>query len=218
MRISELEAHHDAFIESDRTIRAMVNNADFPAVLVVCIESFPHIVPAINFRKRREVTPEIPALLALTTICRYAPPLFEHSAIESLRQFIKTARVLLQSEKNLSHAADAARNGERVAHVLWNYLERHPGTLQRDIHSNLGVAQDDAVNTIEVWEELGIVERRPEGRSYRLDFRTHLDAEVAGLCPNCGVRGRGRKELLFRSARCQKCGTEGHYHIEYGKP
>lgn len=72
MRIAELEAHYDALVESERTIRKMVDNYEFPAAFSVCLESFPHIVPAINYRKKRELTPEVPALLAFTTICKYA--------------------------------------------------------------------------------------------------------------------------------------------------
>jgi hypothetical protein len=86
MKIAELEAHHAACVDAERSIRAMVENREFPAVLSFCVESFPHILPAIQFRKKREMTPEIPALLAFTTICRYAPPLFEHAVIESLSQ------------------------------------------------------------------------------------------------------------------------------------
>jgi hypothetical protein len=74
VKIAELEAHHDACVESERIIREMVDKHDFPAVFSVCIGSFPHIVPAIRYRKKREITPDFPALLAFTTICKYAPP------------------------------------------------------------------------------------------------------------------------------------------------
>ena len=218
MKIAELEAHHDAYADSERTIRAMVDNGEFPKVFSVCTASFPHIVPAINFRKKRGITPEMPDLSAFTTIWKYAPPLFEHTAIESLFEFVNSSRVLAQSEKNFLDSIEAARKREQLAHRLWNHLERHPGMLQSDIRTELGVIQEEAVSIVELWENLGILDRQPEDRSYRLYFRTRLDTEVAGLCPNCGVRGKGRKELFFRSVACQKCGTEGHYHIEYGNP
>lgn len=216
MKIAELEAHYDAYADSERTIRAMVDNGEFPKVFSFCTMSFPHIVPAIKYRKKRGVTPEIPDFLAFTTILKYAPPLFEHVEIESLFDFVNSTRVLLKSEKNYLNLIEDARKRERLAHRLWNHLERHPGMHQRDISTELGVVQEDAVNIVELWNKLGILDRQPEARSYRLYFRTRLDAEVAGLCPNCGVRGKGRKELFFRSVTCQKCGSEGYYHIEYG--
>jgi hypothetical protein len=94
MKIAEMEAHHDAYVGSERTIRAMIENLEFPAVFSACVASFPHIVPAINFRKKRAIEPHTPALLAFATICKYAPVLFEHSAIVELFDFVKsTARI-----------------------------------------------------------------------------------------------------------------------------
>ena len=72
----------------------MVDNRDFPKVFSVCTASFPHVLPAITFRKKRGVLPEIPDLLAFATIWWYAPSLFEDAAIESLFQFVSSSRVL----------------------------------------------------------------------------------------------------------------------------
>jgi hypothetical protein len=215
MKIAELEGHYEAYTDSERTIRAMVSGGEFPRVFAVCTASFPHIVPAIQFRKKTGSTPETPEFSAFSTIWKYAPPLFEHTAIESLFEFVNSARVLSQSEKNFLDSIEAARKREQLAHRLWNHLERHPGMLQRDIRTDLGVIQEEAVHIVELWEELGILDREPEDRTYRLYFRTRLDTEMTGVCPNCGVRGKARKELFFRSIACQKCGQEGHYHIEY---
>ena len=216
MKIAELEAHHDAYVDSERTIRAMVENREFPKALSVCVLSFPHIVPAITFRRKRGLAPEIPDFLALTTISRYAPPLFENAAIESLLEFVSSSRVLAQSGKDFLDSIENARKRIQVAHRLWNHLERHPGILQRDISTELGAAQEDVFNIVFLWEELGILDRQSEDGTYRVYFRTRLDSEVAGSCPNCGVCGKGRKALFFRSIACQKCGAEGYYHISYG--
>ena len=155
MKIADLEAHHDAYIDSEDTIRTMVANHDFPAVFSVCLESFPHIVPAINYCKKKDVPLKTLDLLAITTICKYAPPLFEHAAIESLAEFIRSTRVLALSEKGYLCSVETARKREQLAHALWNRLEKEPGTLQCDICTALGVIQEDAVEIIELWEELG---------------------------------------------------------------
>jgi hypothetical protein len=160
--------------------------------------------------------PEIPDLPAFTTILKYAAPLFEHDVIESLFEFVSSSRVLVQSERLFLDSIEAARKQEQLAHTLWNHLERHPGVLQRDIRAGHGFAQEDAASVVELWGKLGILDRESEDRSYRLYLHTRLDTEMAGVCPTCGVRGEGRKELFFRPVTCQKCGTEGYYHIEYG--
>lgn len=214
MKITELEAHHDAYSDSERTIRAMVDNRKFPAVFSACINAFPHVVPAIKYRKKRDIVPETPELTAFTTICKYAPPLFEHAAIETLLHFVESTRFLARHENDFLPSAKAALVREQLAQKLWNHLEKQPGMLQRDIRTELGVIQEEAVKIIELWDMLGIINRQSEARSYRLHFRTCLDAEVFGRCPNCDVRGKGLKELFFRSIPCQKCGTEGYYHIE----
>jgi hypothetical protein len=216
MKIAELEANHVACVDAEQTIRTMVENREFPAVFSVCVESFPYIVPAIQFRKKRELTPEVPILLAFTTICRYAPPLFEHAAIESLHEFVKSTRLLAQHENDYLSAIEAARNCEEVAHALWNHLEKEPGALQRDLCKQLGTTREYPVKIIELWEELGIIDRQQEDGSYRVHFRTQPDREVVGLCQNCGACGKGRKEVFFGPTTCTECGTKSYFYIEYG--
>ncbi len=100
MKIAELEAHHDACADLERTIRVMVQNREFPAVFATCTASFEHIIPAISFRKKRGITPETPDLLAIATILKYAPPLFDHAAIESLDELVRSSRLLTQHEND----------------------------------------------------------------------------------------------------------------------
>lgn len=215
MKIAELEAHHEACVHAERTIRSMVERREFPGVFSVCIASFEHILPAIKCRKKRDITPHIPSIFAFTTISIYAPPLFEHSAIESLLEFVRSSRVLVQSEDSLLDVVGDAMKRELLAQKLWNHLDRNPGTLQRDVTTELGIAQEDATKVIEIWEELGIVDRKPDDGCYRLQFHTRIGMEAVGMCPKCGVRGKGRKELFFQPVTCQKCGITGQYHIDY---
>ena len=107
---------------------------------------------------------------------------------------------------------------EELARVLWNHLEQQPGALRPNVSKELAVAQETTADIVELWEQLGVITRRQEQNSYRLYFRSRLDAEVEGVCPTCGVRGRGRKELFLRPISCKKCGAEGYYHIKYTDP
>ena len=218
MKIIELEAHHDAYADAEDTIRMMVDNREFPAIFPFCIESFPHIVPAINYRKKKDIPLKTLDLLPITTICKCAPPLFEHAAIESLAEFVSSTRVLALSEKGYMSSIEAARKREQLAHAIWRHLEEHPRVPQCDICATLGVSQEHVVEIIEFWEELGVIDWQPDGGTDLLFFSTRFDTEMEGLCQNCGVRGKGRKELFFKPVTCQRCGTQGYYHIEYGVP
>ena len=237
MKISEMEVHHDQYLAFESRIRAMVGSRKFPEVFSVCLESFPNIVPAIQYRKQRGMEPETPDLLAFSTICRYAPPLFEHVVMQMLVGYVKSTRLLAKHENDYLGKIEAALNREEIARSLWNHIEKQKSTLEHDIHTELGVIREDTVQIVEVWEELGVIVRQaedrrcstlvaafhqdgvigrqPEDRGYRLCLRSQFDVEAEGVCPACGVRGKGRKELFLKRTSCKKCGAEGYYHITY---
>lgn len=213
MTIAEMEWHHEEYLALESKIATMLANRWFPTVFSACEESFPHIAPAIQFRKKRSIEPETPRLSSFQVVFRYAPPLFEHGVIQSLSDVVQSTRLLAKHEDNYLGQVAEALDREEVARTLWNHLERQPGFLQRDIRKELGVSQDIAVTVLEVWGELGLVARDHEKNSYRLYLCSRLDAPAEGICHNCGVRGKGRKELFFKPIACGKCGTEGYYHI-----
>jgi hypothetical protein len=218
MKKSEMEDHHDEHVALEAKIRTMSDNRQFPAVFPVCVESFQHIVPAVKFRKQKGILPETPSLLAFSIICKYAPPLFAHSFIEEMLEFVKSTRLLAKHENGYLEAAEAALQREEIARVVWKHVEQQPGALQREIRATLGVDQKAAVEIVETWEQLGVITLQQEVNSYRLYLRTRLDAEVEGVCPACGVHGKGRKELFFKPIPCKRCGNEGYYHIRYVDP
>jgi hypothetical protein len=216
MKIAELEAHHDAYVASEDAIETMVSNHEFPGVFDVCVRSFPHIVPAIQFRKKREITPQTPPLLAFATICTYAPPLFEHAAIEAMSQFVRSARVLAQHANDYLSALEAANRREELARRLWGHLERNRLALDRPAYSQLEVAQEDVAEVIDLWEELGVIARDSDDTTSGVNFRTQMDVEVEGLCHKCGTYSSGQKESFLKPLPCAKCGTLDYHHICYG--
>ncbi|NQT11240.1 MAG: MarR family transcriptional regulator [Planctomycetes bacterium] len=213
MKIAEMESHHDRFTASESVIAKMLANREFPAVFSACEGTFPHIVPAIQFRKKRSIDPETPRLGSFRVVLKYAPPLFEHNVIQSLYDLVSSARLLAKHENNYLDQVTEALGREEVARILWNHLGRHPGFLQSDIRKELGVVQDSAVEVVKAWEELGLIVRDQEKNSYRLYLRSRLDDPAEGICHHCGVRGKGRKDLFFEPIVCGRCGTKGYYHI-----
>lgn len=213
MKIAELEAHHDEYTDLEMAISTMLRDRQFPAVFSVCEESLPHIVPAIKFRKKRDMHPVTPRLLALTVVCKYGPPLFEHAVVESFFDFAKSNRVIAKYEDGFLELVEAALVREETARLLWNELYSNPGSLQRDISSKPEFNHRREVGILEVWAELGIISHEAKGNSYESSLRFSPDALTEGMCPVCGVHARGRREAFYRPGTCKKCGNEGYYHI-----
>jgi hypothetical protein len=132
MQIAEMEAHHAQLMAIDARIIAMESNIEFPEIFQVCEASFQHIAPAINFRKRRAFAPETPSLRAFDVVWIYAPPLFEHSTLESTLTFVRSTRLLAKHVNGYLEATEAALKREEAARILWSHLEHNPGTLERN--------------------------------------------------------------------------------------
>ncbi len=75
--------------------------------------------------------------------------------------------------------------------------------------------QGDIESVLQVWEEFGVVLRIQNANSHRLYIRSDLDAKTEGMCPACGLRGKALKQRFFKPIMCQKCETEGYFHIKY---
>ena len=217
MRIAEMEAHHEELLASDSKIAALVGNGEFPSVFSICEASFASVVPAIQFRKKRSIEPETPRLLPFTVVCKYGPPLFERDVVASLADFLESTRALAKHEDVYLQAARVALERVEVARQLWNRIEHEPGCLELDVVAHLRVSGETVGAILDVWQELGVVIRKQERESHRLELRTQLTGTAEGVCHSCGVRGQGAKELLFQPITCRKCRAEGYYHIAYAR-
>lgn len=213
MLIAEMEAHHAQLMAIETRISAMESNIDFPGIFHVCEASFQHITPAINFRKRRELAPETPSLRAFDVVWTYAPPLFEHSTLESTLTFVRSTRLLAKHVNGYLEATEAALKREEAARILWNYIEGNPGTLERTAVQQLGLDRDVAVTILDVWARLAVVTRVPEKNTHKLVLATRLEEETAAICPSCGSRVKARKVHLLQPASCPKCGERDFFHI-----
>ena len=215
MKISEMENYHDAFTDLEEKIQTMLAKREFPGVFSLCVESFPSIVPAIQYRKKRDIEPEMPKLLAFEVICKYAPSLFEHDCLISLLEFVKSTRQLAKHENAYLQKIESALENEEIARLLWNKLEKHPYATQTEICAGIDASLATMVEILKLWEDFGVVIRPDKENVRKLIFNTRLNTEIEGICPNCGVRGKGLKEAFFKPLSCQKCGVHGYYHILY---
>ncbi len=140
MQIAEMEAHHAELLALENQIAAMESRMDFPAVLQVCEESFSHVVPAISFRKRRSLVPEVPTLQAFEVMWTYAPPLFEHSSLIFTLDFVRSTRLLAKHANGYVESAESALSREATARRLWNYVEQRLGSSEATAVLELGAS------------------------------------------------------------------------------
>ena len=215
MKISEMEGYHDAFTEIEQKIQIMLAQREFPEVFSVCVESFPSIVPSIQYRRKRNIEPEVPHLLAFDVICKYAPALFEHVALTAVLAFVKSTRQLVKHENAYLPRIESALEEEEIARLMWNQLEKHRYATQKEICLGIDASLATMVTILRLWEEFGVVIRPDKEDVHKLTFTTLLHTEMEGICPNCGVRGKGLKLAFFKPLSCQKCGVHGYYHILY---
>jgi hypothetical protein len=214
VKISEMEQCHESYLAAEAEIRERVERREFPAVFDPCRKSFDQIGPAVQFRRRREISPEFPPLTPLDVVLTYAPPLFERTVLESLVDWLRASRRILAAHPtNYWDLANAALAQEDAVRTAWNEIARQPGVVLADLLARLPVIRSGIERTLPIWETLGIVVCQRHGLDTRLCLRTRLDEEIEAVCPACGVRGRGKKEILWRNTTCKKCGASGHYHL-----
>jgi hypothetical protein len=217
MKISEMENYHDAFTDLEAKIKIMLAEREFPGVFSVCVKSFPSIVPASQFRKKRDIQPEMPALLAFEVICKYAPIFFEHNSMLLMLEFVKSTRQLAKHENGYLKKIESALENEEIARLLWNSLEKHPCSTQSEICSSIEASLATMVEILTLWEKFGVVIRPDKKNIRKMNLKTRLNTVIEGICPNCGVLRNRIKEEFFQPRCCKYCGYYGFYHILYEK-
>lgn len=215
MRKAELEDHHNQYLVKEGRIREMAQHREFPAVFAVCTDAFVHMLPAMKWRKQAGITPETPEFLCFSVICTYAPPLFEHTVLESLYQFVSGTRQLARHDNGYLIVSEAALKQEEVARALWHCIEHRPALPQRELSELLCVPDKTIASIVSVWKQLRIIRCDHHGNDQRLFLRTRLDAHVVGVCQHCGAKGKGRKEQFLQPVKCGKCMEVAYCHVRF---
>lgn len=117
-------------------------------------------------------------------------------------------------ENRYLQLAETAYIREKLARILWNSIEKQCDLIPNDINF-LRCNSQYTAEIIEIWDILGVIVRNDKVTTSDVRLRTRIDELTEGRCHNCGVQGKGRKELFFKSVSCQKCGGDGFYFIIY---
>jgi hypothetical protein len=213
MRKFELQVDDDSLSEFHARIASHLQLNHFEAALSDSRASLAHIEPAIKFRKREKLDPHGAYLLGLETICVYAPPLFAHAILCETYEFVKSSRLLRQLDVSYVDRLDAAIRLEETARLTWNYLEAHSAEHEQVLGGHILEDRTEVRAILDVWHRAGLILSNNVSHGHGLRFCTRLDDPLVGICPACGARGLGRRDLFYQKTHCKRCGVECFYHI-----
>ena len=214
MKKSEMEWHFNCLRDSSANIATMLGQRPIDlTVFDYCVETFQHIIPALRYWTKEAPENGPFSILPYRTIELLGPPLFAHDAIASMCEHVSSNRYLKKAEFSFTQMIEDTLIREREALALWNWIERNSGGEQRSLWQEARVDRASGIKTLDQWVESGVVLRVPLGNTYKLQFASDLSAPVTGMCPNCGVVGKARRELVYKQHVCQRCGVEVFYHL-----
>ena len=209
---AELEAdsyRHRALVAE---ARADLQRGEFQKAVKTAVSAWEHVDGMMQYNRRWGSKSEFESVDSIALVLRYAPLLFDNNSLEQLAALLKSQRRI---DKNA--AADIAADLEVAkalmwdAHRFWTYLEEHAEVRQDDVRRKLGGEQDSWRGIAESWDRMGLIQRIPEGGSYRLLFTTRITAEARGKCPSCGVTGKAAMAYFLEEITCPKCGVTSSF-------
>ena len=193
-------------------VRRVRKEGDFPRAVALAVSAWDHVDGMMQYERRYGGQAELKSVDSIDFVLRHAPLLFEHQCLNTLAALLKSQRRIdKNTSADLAEHLDEARGLMWDAHRLWRHLEQHGEVRQEQIRTALGGDQDRWRWIAETWEEMGVIQRTPQGGSYLLAFSTRLDEKVRGKCPACGATGSGAKFRLLDEITCPRCKSQVHF-------
>src|SRR5690606_12439170 len=133
----------------------------------------------------------------LSTLCDFAPPLFEREALVTAKDLILTDRTLKKEAADFIPKLEDALVTQEFARKIWNRLEKFGVTSSAELTTLFCMDPVRLGQIVSVWNSFGIVtiSTLDQGNE-AIDLCTKWDATVEAYCYGCGVRGKGKKDRL----------------------
>jgi len=164
-----------------------------------------HIDGMMQYERKRDDT-RFTGIGALDIVLRYGPLLLDFRSLDNLEQVLAGCR-RIQKNTCVDYEQELAKAKARMwqNHKFWDHLERNPECRQDELRQRLGGDQEDWRRTAEMWEDMGLLRRSPEGGSYRLALMTQMREVVKAKCPSCGKVTEGAKAEFLGELSCCAC-------------
>jgi hypothetical protein len=203
---AELQSDADKYRSAVAAMRTAHTEGRFLDALKEAMDACDYIDGMMQFEKRYEKRDERKDVETIDYVFRYAPLLFDSASLNKLSD-------LLKSQKRIDKVATADLASELQqaielmweAHRLWDVLERESEVRQDQLRSTLGGQQERWRAVAEAWERMRLVQRTPEGGSYRISLVTKMSNTVRGKCRSCGATGKAEMMLFLDKIHCPKC-------------
>lgn len=202
---AELEEHRSKYHVAITSARAALKEGLYREAVAFAISSLDFIDGMMQYEKKYEAR-EFESIGSIDLLLKYAPFLLEFEVLDHVETLLKSQRrIERNSSRSLADELDQSRARMWAAYRLWNHLEHRPGARQDTLGRELGGSQDEWRSLAEQWERMGLVDRKPEGGSYRLALSTRMSETVLAKCPACGVVARASKSKFLEDRECPKC-------------
>ena len=137
-------------------------------MLECCAKSLPVLPALVSDCKRQYGRFDISSIPAIEIGCRYWAALNDKNSLEAVDDAIKFIPELREGWSDLVRAAFV---DERLAKVIQDHIEEHPGTLQNRLGKLLNVSGRDTSRIVRTLTNLGRIDRRKSGNTYELHLK-----------------------------------------------
>jgi hypothetical protein len=205
MKKAEMEHHRAEYEASMVAARLNEQNGMYFKAVELALASWDHIDGMMQYGRRYQ-DKEFASIQGIDMILKYAPLLLDFASLETLASLLNSCRRIEKgTSDSMGEKLAEARERMWEAHRLWDHLEQQPGAKQDQLRRLLGGDQDRWRWMAEAWEKMGLLERRPEGGSYRLALSTRMGMVVNAKCPSCGNIARAPKAMFLERLPCTEC-------------
>jgi len=211
MKKDEMLGHYRLYHQLLKDARALESQGQFGAAIAKAREAWGHADGMMQCGRKYN-DEDYSSLEAVEIVLKHAPLVFDFDSLNQLQGLLKSIRrIEKNTEENLADRLRASQELMRAAHKLWNCLETEPGIRQDQLRRILGGDQDQWRKIAESWERMGAIIREKEGGSYRLYFRTRMEATVPAKCSSCGFSHKAQKSMFLEKQDCPRCRTKSEF-------
>jgi len=205
MTKAEMEHHHAQYESLIDQSQAARREGLCQKAIQLALAAGEHIDGMMQYERKRADT-RLTGFEALNVVLRYGPLLLDSGSLDQVEQLLAGCRRIERntcSDYRQELAEARARMWQN--HKLWNHLEKNADCRQDELRETLGGDQEDWRRTAEMWDEIGLLRRTPEGGSYRLALMTQMREVVKAKCPSCGNVAEAAKAEFLGELPCGAC-------------